>query len=214
MNVTVITPPPFEPITLADCYLALRLDPDDSPPTHPDDDLISGHIATARQYVESEARRSLIQQTLRLSMGYWPVGDGCLWDRTTPRRIRLTRPPVLSVSSVKYYDASNALQTVSPSDYYVTDEQVPELRFVTAFARPTLYDRPDALRVEYVAGYTPTGSPAETQSDFAANVPQTLKDAVLLGVQLLYDNLASKDREDMERTRAALIQPFKVYLEP
>ena len=64
-----------------------------------------------------------------------------------PPRIRLVCPPVIAVSSVRYYDSANALQTVSASDYYVTDEQVPELRFLATFAAPTVYDRPDAVRI-------------------------------------------------------------------
>lgn len=220
MNLAVITDPPFEPVSLAQVYAQLRLDPDsdgDSPPTysHPDDALLTGHIVSARQHVEAEARRSLVRQTLRLSMPSWPVAEAC-WprDRDVPRRIRLVRPPVIGVLSVRYYDAENVLQTVSPGDYYVTDEQVPELRFVTTFVRPTLYDRPDAVRVEYEAGYAADDSPATTQEEAAANVPQTLKDAVLLGVQLLYDNLAQEDRDALERARAALIWPLKVMLEP
>jgi uncharacterized phiE125 gp8 family phage protein len=217
VNLTVITPPPFEPVTLAQAYKQLRLTPDHagSPgeETHPDDAMLRGSITTAREQVEQMARRSLIQQTLRLSMAGFPAS--CvhgIWYAATPVRIRLLRPPIIRVEAVSYYDGDNALQTVDADDYYVTDEQVPELRFVTGFAAPVTYDRPDALRVDYVCGYAPDGSPSTTQEEYAANVPSSLCDAILIGVQLLYDDMAPADREQMEKMREALIQPLRVQL--
>lgn len=219
MNITVVSEPPFEPVTLLEVYAQLRLTPDHagSPgeQTHPDDDLLTSHIATARKFVEQATRRSLIQQTLRLSDAEFPVHCYGGWPWTQRARVRhlyLRRPPFVRVESVRYYDADNDLQTVAAADYYVTDSLVPELRFVTGFVAPTLYDRPDAVRVDYVTGYTPANSPAESQDDYAANVPEGLKNAVLLGVQLLYDDLADSDRAAIERLRESLLQPFRIQL--
>jgi uncharacterized phiE125 gp8 family phage protein len=216
MNVTVTTHPPFEPVTLARVYLHLRLDAEGSPMSHPDDAMLSRHITTARQHVEQMTRRSLIEQTVRLSMSGFPVTREmtAFMERTdriaAVQTIRLPRPPLLRVQSVSYYDASNVPQTVAEADYYITDEQVPELRFVSSFNAPTTYTRPDAVRVSYLAGYTPEGSPPTTQAEYAATVPAALQDAILLGVQLLYDALAPADREAIERTREALVQPYRI----
>lgn len=209
MNITVISPPPFEPVTLPEVYAHLRLTPDHSgspgEESHPDDAMLARHITTARQFVEVATRRSLVMQTVRLST--FPAERlGCQLP------IRLHRPPIVDVESVSYYDGENVLQAVAAADYYLTDEQVPELRFVTGFVVPAVYDRPDALRVEYRAGYTPLGSPPETQAEYAANVPSGLKDAILLGVQLLYDNLSPADREATINAREALMQPFRIQL--
>lgn len=221
MNITVVSGPAFEPVTLAEVYKQLRIDPDDvgspSELSHPDDSLLEGQIATAREFVESATRRSMIQRTLRISCAGFPrvcygwrypwPGAGVAVDR-----ILLLRPPIIRVESVRYYDADNALQTVDAASYYWTDDQVPELRFVSSFSAPTVYDRPDAVRVDYVAGYTPSGSPATTQAEYAANVPLSLRNAVLIGVQLLYDNLAPADRAAMEALRESLIQPLRIQL--
>lgn len=214
MNITIIGEPPVEPVTLVEVYAHLRLTPDHagSPgeETHPDDAMLTRHIATARKSVETATRRSLVLQTLRMSMGgwhwwQWPGQSRCY-------SVRLHRPPIVSVESVSYYGADNALQAVDAANYYLTDEQVPELRFVTGFVAPALYDRPDALRVEYRAGYTPLGSPPSTQAEYAANVPSWAKDAILLGVQLLYDNLSPQDRQATIDAREALMQPNRIQL--
>lgn len=218
MNLTVVTAPPFEPVTLAQVYEHLRLDTEGSPETHPDDARLLRHITTARQHVEAMTRRALIQQTIRLSMPAFPVGADT-WAvssvrNTLTRIIRLPRPPIISVSSVTYFDGDNALQTLAASNYYVTDEQVPELRFVSSFSTPTLYDRPDALRITYVAGYVPEASPPVTQAEYAASVPGALKDAILLGVQLLYDDLKPEEYQMLSSAREALVQPYRIQLLP
>lgn len=225
MNVTVITPPPFEPVTLADVYRHLRLDPDhaNSPTelSHPDDPMLEQHITAARVHVEKMARRSLVQQQLRLSCVGFPLScwRGLWWPRgelfLPPGRIELLRPPLQHVDRVSYYDGENALIDVDPASYYVTDDLVPELRFTTSYSPPAVYARADALRVDYTAGYPPEGSPTDpTQEAYAANVPGPLKQAVLLTVQLQYDNLAPADREAIERMREAFVQPFRIQLAP
>jgi uncharacterized phiE125 gp8 family phage protein len=214
MNLTVITEPPFEPVSLEEAYVHLRVDPEGSPPTHPDDALISDAIKAARKHVEAMTRRSMVRQALRLSMPTFPVSLSA-WQQSTNRNglvraIRLLRPPIVSVESVGYFDGNNVPQTVAVSDFYITDEQVPELRFVSTFAPPTLYDRPDAVRVEYTAGYTPEGSPPTTQAEYAANVPAGLKQAILLGTQLYYDALKPDEFISVESALERLVQPFRI----
>jgi uncharacterized phiE125 gp8 family phage protein len=218
MNLTVVTPPPFEPVSMEMVYTHLRLDPDGSPLTHPDDDLLREHITTAREFVETGTRRALVQQTLRLSTHAFPIYAGGCWLsgwRSSPERIKLIRPPLIRVERVSYYDGENALVDLDPADYFVTDDLVPELRFAAGFAAPAVYNRPDALRIEYVAGYQPFGSPPdETQAAYAHNVPSALKNAVLIGVQLLYDNLPQNERDALELMRGSLIRTKQIPLTP
>lgn len=216
MKLTVVTPPPFEPVTLQEVYAHLRLDTfsEGSPPeepSHPDDAMLLAQIAAAREFVESATRRSLVQRTLRLSFGAWP-GRWC-WVPPSSQAIKLLRPPFVRLVRVAYYGSDNVLVDVDPADYYVCDDLVPELRFTGGFGWPSLYGRPDALRVDYVAGYPAAGSPPETQADYAANIPASLKQAILATVQLTYDNLSPPDREALERMReATLLQPSRIQL--
>ncbi len=214
MNITVIVPPPFEPVSILEVYKQLRLDPDvsSSPAeiSHPDDAMLSAQIMAAREFVEIATRRSLVLQTLRLSCSGADARHGFRW-RGHSQPILLRRPPLVRVESVQYYDAANVLQMVDAAEYYVTDDQVPELRFTSGFCLPyQTCERPYALRVEYVAGYAPDGSPPTTQQEYAANIPQTLKQAVLIGVQLQYDNLSQSDREAMEKMREAMLQSKRI----
>lgn len=215
MNLTTITPPPYSPVSLTQVYAQLRLDPEGSPATHPDDAMLQGQIATATREVEALTRRSLVQQTLRLSCGGFPLTRSLLptWSASLTRRalpiaLRLLRPPVVRVNSVRYFDGDNALVPLDPAIYFVTDEQIPELRFVSSFNAPTVYDRPDALRIDYVAGYAPDGSPPSGFADYVANVPQSLRNGVLIGVQLLHDDMAPADADKMARMRAAILAPY------
>ena len=211
MNVTVVAPPPFQPITLADVYRGLRLDTEGSPETHPDDTMLVGHIAAACADVEKRLHRSIIRQTLRASYAAFP--SPTLSGRN-PAQTALSLPgaPVVSVSSVQYHDTENTLRTVDAAAYYLTDEQQPRLRFTTGFLAPSVYDRPDAVRVTYVVGYAPSGSPPTTQADYAANVPPPIKQACILGVQALYDDLQPADWDRLQRAIESLVQPYRVQL--
>jgi uncharacterized phiE125 gp8 family phage protein len=203
MNLEVITAPPFYPVTLAQCYSHLRLDPSDSPPTHPDDAMLETHIATATGEAEKYTRRAFIRQSLRLHVSSFPGPD---------RGIKLLRPPLRSIESVKYYDGDNALQTLDQANYYTSVDAIPQVRFVSTFAAPTIYRRPDAVRIDYTVGYEPVDSPPTLQEDFAANVPAEFQAAILIGVQLLYDQLSPDQRDKLERARDSLLYPSRIML--
>lgn len=218
MNVTTTVEPPFEPITLVDLYRSLRLDTEGSPPTHADDAMLAAHITAARQDIEARTRRALVQQTVRVSYSGFPWSRQAYEQLSPSRRmeslcaLRLPRPPLVRVESVHYYDSANTLTLLADSNYYVTDEQMPELRFVATFVPPTTYTRPDSVRVSCVVGYTPDGSPPTTQEDYAANVPQQLKQAIILAVQCLYDDLQPADWTRIQTAIESLVQPYRVQL--
>jgi uncharacterized phiE125 gp8 family phage protein len=197
MNVIELTPPPVQPVTLAEVYAHLRLTPSGSPLEHPDDDMLETFIQTATEEVTGITHRSFVERRLLL------VTSGVPCDRVVP----LLFPPVVSVLSVSYYDSANVLQTVDSANYFVTDDQVPQLQFVDTYGFPSTYRSRDALRIEYMAGYEPVGSPG----DYLENIPARVKSAVLLGVQLLYDQLSPEQRERIERARDSLLTPLKMY---
>ncbi len=201
MELITITGPSVEPVTLAEVYGHLRLDADENSPadSHPDDAMLNRFIAASRRQAEKITRRSFVSQRLRLSMDAFPTGG-----------IVLLRPPVLEINALSYYDTANALQVIDPSNYFVTDgDQKPRLQFLTTFAAPSLYARADAVRLEYTTGYEPSDA---SPGDYAANVPDDVKAAILIGVQLLYDEMTPEKRESLERAREALLHDHKVYL--
>lgn len=199
MNVLVITPPPEEPVTLQQVYDHLRLDPLGSPAEHPHDAMLRRYITSARITAEKMTRRAFVTQRLLLVTKGFPCD----------RKVDMLRPPVQAVHSVAYYDTANVLQTVAAANYFVTDDLVPQLQFIDTFGLPATYQSRDALRIEYTAGYEPDGSPAD---DYSANVPETFKQGILIGVELLYNDLTPQKRADLERTREALLFADRIPL--
>lgn len=214
MNIIVVTPPPVEPVTWQQVYDHLRLVPDDdSPPTHPQDEMLQRLMKVATGDCERITHRAFVEQTVRIFMDGFPrygsYWSGDLWfHRRGPGYIELLRPPVVAVVAVNYYDDENAAQSVAAESYYVTDDLVPRLYFGTSFTAPSYYARPDALSVDYIVGYPPDGSPAE---DYRANVPEEIKHAILISVEMLYRTLDPKERESLERARDSLLSDFVVH---
>ena len=88
-----------------------------------------------------------------------------------------TPAPLASVSSVKYYDTSNAQQTLS-TDYYevdITNSLYGRIGLKYGQSWPSIYDRFDAVIIQFLAGYAS-----------AAAIPQQIKDGLLYKIQELY----------------------------
>ena len=160
MAVTIVTEPSVEPVSVTEAKDHLRVI------GTMDNNYITGLIAAARGMVEGYIERSLITQSLEL------VIDGFLGIE-----IVIPRPPLISVTSLKYYDSSNDLQTMSADDYYVDAKTQPG-RIIPVDSWPSTYDRPNAVTVTYSAGY----------GVFASFVPMPIRQAILLLVAEMYQN--------------------------
>lgn len=185
MNVTELVAPPFLPVTLAEVWEHLRMDPEGSPASTPLDTLLERNIRTATAIIQQRTNRSLISRRLCASFPAFPA-EGYGLD--------LPYPPVREIRSVSYYDSTNTLQALSSSAYYkVEDGSKVELRIVSGYA-VTAFARPDAVKVVYEAGFEPAGGSPETQGVYAANVPAQLKDAILMQVELLSGNTSPAEK--------------------
>lgn len=153
--------PAVEPVTIAQVKDHLRL------AASVDDALVASQIEAARQQVERDTRRSLITQTWRMKLDVWPI-DG----------IQLYNPPVQSVTSVTYTDASGSEQTWDSSLYDVFTDSEPGL-LAPKYNQSWPNDRGDnrSIVVTYVTGYGASGS----------TVPAEYKQAIMLRVEMLYD---------------------------
>lgn len=166
-NVTEVTAPTAEPVSLAETKDHLRVDIND------DDNLILGLIQAAREYAEEYLGRSLIQRTYRADLPYF-ADD--IW---------LPRGPVVSIGSIKYWDTSSpsVQQTWAATNYQLYYDVVKRTH---GAAFESVYPRPDAVQITYTAGYLDTSSPQ------AENVPYALKAAMLLMVGDLYEHRESQ----------------------
>lgn len=145
------------PIPLADARQHLRV-------TGADEDmLIAQLLAASIGAISERTGRSLSAETWALSL---PNASG---------DIDLPYPPVQSITSITYFDASDQAQSATLSDFYLfSGDDRATLRPKSGKAWPSTSTREDAITITYVAGYT--------------NIPAPLRAAVLLNLAHLFEN--------------------------
>lgn len=177
MKITIITKPTVEPVTLTEARSHLKLDTDGSPPTHPDDTLVENLITAARQWAENYTNRVFCQTTFDLFLDRFPIGDS----------IELPRLPLISVTSLTYTTYDGTVETLTEGTEFVVDTDSYFGRIVLEYDETwptdTLHPK-NPIKVRFVAGYASTSSPA----DYRENVPQAIKQSILLIIGHLYAN--------------------------
>lgn len=159
MHLRLITVPTVEPVSLETAKLFLRVD------GTAEDSAITSLIVGARELCEEISRRAFITQTWEMIFNDWP----------RDLRIKLYRPALQSVTSVKYLDRNNVEHTWT--DYVVDNRSEPSLILFSSLPSSSLLAS-GAITVRFVAGY---GSSAD-------NVPQRIKDAILGIIAYRYEN--------------------------
>lgn len=196
-NLSLVSGPASFPITKEEAKLHLRYENDE------EDSLITTLISAVVDNAENFTRRRFISQTWKMFLDDFPREDEkSLW----PGTILLPYPPCISVTHVKYYDSSGALQTLSSStDYLALTEDTPA-RIVPAPDQiwPTVvYDRPDAVEVQFVCGYTDANS-----------VPAPIKQALLILLAHWFENRQETSpvmMHQMPLTAEHLLWPFRDF---
>lgn len=212
-DIELLVPPPVDPVSVAEAFVELRLGlPGERISKHPDYAAVAAKVRAATAHCEDLTGRSFVRQTWRLTTGPSPRD----WLRCRmPDVYELPRPPVRSIVAVSYIDPDGDEQIIDEASYYVIGGGAPQLRWVGSYNLPAVYDRPDALRIDYVAGYPP-GTPADDYGPedppqhLAANVPAPLRQAVLLTLRLMHWEMAEGDRAATTNARDALLWPYKV----
>ena len=153
-----------EPVTTAEAKLHLRVT------SSVDDTMIDGLVKACRLIAENELQRSLITQTWEATLDAFPVADVA---------IELPYPRILTVTSISYLEAvAGAPTTLAAASYTLDDKSEPGY-IVPAYnySWPDTWPVINAVTVTYTAGY---GS--------ASDVPQAIKQWILLQVGHLYEN--------------------------
>lgn len=196
MNLTCLTPPAREPLTLEEAREYLRLPPD----LHTEDALVHALIYTARVTLEAATNRAWLTQRWSLGLdGFWSVtprhshpGLDAFWGV-----LRLPKNPVQAVVSIQYVDTAGATQTLPPANYQV-DVATKPARIAPAYGTVWPAIRPvfNAVTIVYDAGY----------GDNLEDVPEPLRVAMRLMVGTLWEN-----REMFVAGEAATaLMPFSV----
>lgn len=163
-GIAVVSAPAEEPLHLEEARNHLRLTQ-----TADDHELRSIWIPAARIAVEKYLGEAIVTQTLKVTLDEFPSSV-----------IELPVGPVQSVSSVKYYDANNTLQTLSSAVYQLDATRRPaRLAPVYNEVWPTTYARFAAVEITAVVG---RGS--------RVNVSASIKAAMLLTIRGYHDGVA------------------------
>lgn len=179
---TLVTAPTLRAVTLEQARKQCELDQDDA--TH--DSQLTMLIDTATDQFENDCDICLLTQTQRVYLKQF-----C-------DEIYLPKRPVQSITTVKYYDDSDALQTLASSVYTLNSpERSVELKFNQVWPS-TASDRWDAVEVTYVCGYTS-----------ADLVPAAARHAILLLVGYYFgQNRGDNDRPNDLNAYGRLVKQF------
>lgn len=113
-------------------------------------------------------------------------------------RVELDYSPTTGITSVTYFDGSNASQTLSTGLYQLIDFTTPQTVVFDAGTVST-YVRDDAVKIRYVAGFARS-----------SEVPSDVKSAILLITQYLYDNPGDSVRQ-MPTASEYILRNYKVH---
>ncbi len=164
------TAPSAEPILSADAILWMKLDSDTGTA---DAAIITSLIKTARIYCESITNRALITQTWYAYMDQFPCEDF----------IKLPKPPLQSVTSIKYTDSDGTQYTFSSSDYSVDTDSEPGrivLNYGESWPTATLATK-NPIVIEFICGYGSAGT----------SVPDTILTGLKVDIADMYQNRES-----------------------
>ena len=184
-NYRLVTAPATEPLTLNEVKLFLRVDATTV------DDLITSLITAARGLVEGHTWMPLISQTWAMQFDKDEL-NLLVWN--------INKAPLISVSSITYYDSDNNIQTLAASSYEVDIYGSPaRFRIKTM---PSVYDRMNALQLNFVCGYAN-----------AAAVPQPIKQALYMIIGHLYENrqdvITGTQVNEIPMASEYLLQPYR-----
>ncbi len=163
MPVILTTPPPIEPLSLAQAKEHLKVE------SNADDNLINRLIATARQQVEKQIDKVLIDQTWSIYLDDWPGNS----------EIRLPVGPVTQVNELRTYSDDDIASPIDPAHFFTDLVSAPQ-RLVLRGSR--IWQKPGrvagGIEIEVIAGYGPDG----------ASVPAPLRTAMLVLIAHWHEN--------------------------
>ncbi len=163
LSIYLKTPPEIQPISLADAKLHCRVDDDITK----DDSLIRSYIKAATDNAQAITRRQFINGVYELRLNAFPPV------------IKLPRPPLWYVNSIKYFDSDDVEQTLDPAEYTVDEySTIGQIVPSPTGSWPGIGQQIPTITIEYIAGY----------GDDRDSVPEDIKSAIKLIVGHLYEH--------------------------
>lgn len=160
----LLTEPTIRPITREEVKDHLRIDLTNTS----EDSFIDTLILMATEYYQSRSWRQLISATYIQYLDEFPAFS-----------LEFDKPPLQSITAIKYFDTDNAEQTLSSSVFEVdTKSQIGRIQLSDGESFPSTFDKLNAVSVEYIAGY----------GDDRSDIPDLIKSTVKLIVAHFYEN--------------------------
>ncbi len=171
--------PSREPITAANVCEYGRID------TTAEDTLIGSMITAVRQVAEGWMGRALITQEITVNLDWWPEGGV----------VKLPRPPLIEVVSIKTINEEGTKTTYSTDSYYTRVDIAPgQIVIKTGSSPPINTDRAHGgYEIIYDAGY----------GNAVTDVPQGIRTGLIEWVLYAYENRVV-DREPPENAMPLL----------
>lgn len=188
LKIQVKEAPIKSPVTRDEVGSHLKLDSDQ---ISADSDLIDRLIKGATNWAENFLNRQLITATY---VNYFN-------EFIEP--LQLWNPPVQSIVHIKYLDGDGVEQTMDSSDYVLDARVAPaEISLANDKTWPsTLLNEVNVVWCEFKAGY----------GDNPDNVPENIRDAILMKVTQMYDN-RTPGVEEKVSVAENLLLPYRVRL--
>lgn len=188
MALQLVTAPLITPFSLDEVKEHLRQF------TNDDDFYIQSLIDVVGMAAEHITNRSLYTTTWKLFL-----------DRFDCRQILIPRPPLQSITHIKYYDTAGDLQTISSADYQVdiVSEPARVVPIPSANWPTTEYGKLNAVEIQFVAGYAKR-----------FDLPASLRQAMLYHISHMYDVrepvLVGMSQASVPFTLEAMYAPHRV----
>ncbi|GAB5387081.1 MAG: hypothetical protein Alpg2KO_00490 [Alphaproteobacteria bacterium] len=189
---TQLTGPDGWPVTLADMYRELRLDPEGDPPTHPEDNQLTDLIAAATGQVDGPdgiLGRALLTQRWQLILPGFP-----------PETILLPLPPLQSVEAVRVRQSDHSWLELETDAYQLVPHELGQaLRPADGTDWPSTVTHDQAVQIDFTCGYGE-----------AADVPMPVRSAIRRLVAHLF--WGREEAGDMPISLGRLLGSYRVYL--
>lgn len=182
----LVTAPASAPVTRDELKSWIVIDYDDH------DTLLDAMIDAATGYFDGYTgvlNRAIMPQTWKQEFNGFQT------------RMRLPLAPLVSITSIKYYDDDNVQQTASSSLYSAFEDHLGlYVELLSGQSWPSAYSRTDAVEVTYQVGYADADS-----------VPDPIKTVIKMHAATLYEFRESENMGQMFQTPIydTILAPFR-----
>lgn len=155
----LMVPPVVEPVSLGSVKATLTLDGPE------DDEILTGMIRSAREFIEEITGLAMIEQEWRLSLDAWPGGREAWWDgvremaisalQMQPGWVKLPRYPLATVDAVTVFaeDGTPSVVNIGATFDVDTYQKPGRMALKRGSVWPVAMRTINAIQIDYTAGY-------------------------------------------------------------